>query len=328
MSYFELRKRSPIESFRNFIPCGVHSCKFSCVENSVQCEICLKYFHYKCKNLTQKRYKNIIEKKVSYICSDMCLISFLPFSGLDRIDIVNTCFGGGKNPCKKCKRECLMTGKLMECDQCAGCKLYFHLNCTKAEYQKAIKLDKNSTYEFTCSVKCAKLSKQLINKHFPFYGIGDNVFENFHIPDNYPCKKCCKECIDYCIQCDECEKWLHYECAELSQEEFFLLSNLKYRDFYCIRCMMRQHPFYLNTVDDDDAVIDGGPATTSSDVASSGGIGSTSMNDSTPPSNSNDNSSRKARKHKKVKTSNETVYFDQFLEVKCSNLCPKDLNDS
>ena len=31
---------------------------------------------------------------------------------------------------------------------------------------------------------------------------------------------------------------------------------------------------------------------------------------------------------KKVKTSNETVYFDQFLEVKCSYLCPKDLNDS
>ena len=100
MSYFELRKRSPIESFRNFIPCGVHSCKYSCVENSVQCEVCLKHFHYKCKNLTQKRYKNSIEKKVSYICSDMCLISFLPFSGLDRIDIVNTCFGDGKTHAK------------------------------------------------------------------------------------------------------------------------------------------------------------------------------------------------------------------------------------
>ena len=52
-----------------------------------------------------KWYKNIIEKRVSYICSDMCLISFLPFSGLDRIDIANACFGDGKNPCKKCKRE-------------------------------------------------------------------------------------------------------------------------------------------------------------------------------------------------------------------------------
>ena len=61
-----------------------------------------------------------------------------------------------------------MTGKLMDCVQCAGCKLHFHLNCTKTEYQKAIKLGKNNTYEFTCSMKCAKLSKQMINIHFPF----------------------------------------------------------------------------------------------------------------------------------------------------------------
>ena len=109
----------------------------------------------------------------------MCLISFLPFSGLDRIDIANACFGDGKNPCKKCKRECLMTGKLMDCVQCAGCKLHFHLNCRKIEYQRAVKLGKNSTYEFTCSVKCAKLSKQLINKYFPYYGTdpsGKSIF--------------------------------------------------------------------------------------------------------------------------------------------------------
>ena len=95
---------------------------------------------------------------------------------------------------------------------------------------------------------------------------------------------------------------------------------------------MRQHPFYLNTVDDDDDVIDGGPATTSSDVASSSGISSTSMNDSTPPSSlcfsGSSASTRITKKRKKVKTSNETVYFDQFLEVKCSYLSPKDLNDS
>ena len=92
---------------------------------------------------------------------------------------------------------------------------------------------------------------------------------------------------------------------------------------------MRQHPYYLNTVDD---VIDGGPATTSSDVASSSGISSTSMNDSTPPSSlcfsGSSASTRNTKKRRKVKTSNETVYFDQFLEVKCSYLCPKDLNDS
>ena len=131
MSYFELRKRSPIASFRTFIPCGNYSCKLSCVENSIQCLVCQKYFHYTCKGLTQKAYKNLIENKISYICSEKCQSSILPFSGLDKIDVVITFFGKGGNQCKKCKRECLTTrADLMNCIHCENCKGPFHLECT------------------------------------------------------------------------------------------------------------------------------------------------------------------------------------------------------
>ena len=108
MSYFDIRKRSPIEAFRNFIPCGVHSCKFSCIENSVICEICQKNFHYKCKCLSQKTYLRITKNKFSYICGKECYASILPFFDIDQIDIQNTFFDDNQHPCKKCKRNCVL----------------------------------------------------------------------------------------------------------------------------------------------------------------------------------------------------------------------------
>ena len=108
MSYFDIRKRSPIEAFRNFIPCGIHSCKFSCVGNSVICEICEKNFHYKCKSLSQKTYLRITKNNFSYICGKECYASILPFFDIDQIDIQNTFSDDDQHPCKKCKRNCVL----------------------------------------------------------------------------------------------------------------------------------------------------------------------------------------------------------------------------
>ena len=107
MSYFDVRKKSPIEAFRNFIPCGVHSCKYSCVENSIVCEICLKHYHFKCRNLSKRKYLRITEKKCSYICSKECYSSIFPFWNIDDIDFHNTLNDDAMNPCKKCKRNCI-----------------------------------------------------------------------------------------------------------------------------------------------------------------------------------------------------------------------------
>ena len=103
MSYFDIRKKSPIEAFRNFIPCGVHSCKFSCVENSIVCEICFKHYHFKCRNLSKRKYLRITEKKCSYICSKECYSSILPFWSIDDFDFQNTLYDDVLNPCKNVK---------------------------------------------------------------------------------------------------------------------------------------------------------------------------------------------------------------------------------
>ena len=68
MSY-NFRKRSPIASIRNHIPCEIYSCNKSCDHNSLQCAICLKYFHYKCKKATKKAYQNIVKDNLTYVCS-------------------------------------------------------------------------------------------------------------------------------------------------------------------------------------------------------------------------------------------------------------------
>ena len=47
----------------------------------------------------------------------------------------------------------------------------------------------------------------------------------------FPCRKCRNECVVDCIQCDECDEWVHYECVRLTEEEFSLLGSNKLRDF-------------------------------------------------------------------------------------------------
>ena len=74
------------------------------------------------------------------------------------------------------------------------------------------------------------------------------------------------------------------------------------------------------------SVTDGGTAEVISVVSG------TSMNNATPgPCSSADittTNSSIAKKVKKAKFTNQTVYFDQFLEVKCAYLCPNNLDDT
>ena len=84
------KRSSPIESFRNHIPCGKLSCKTSCDHNSLQCIVCQKFFHYKCKGLSQNSYQNIVSKDLGYICSKDCLSATLPFFVVNDIEFLDT----------------------------------------------------------------------------------------------------------------------------------------------------------------------------------------------------------------------------------------------
>ena len=114
---YNLRKRSPIESYRNHIPCGNKSCRKSCDQDSLQCKICLKFVHYKCQDLTKKYYLFIINNGLNYICNGSCYGSFLPFFEVENSvfsdtiifdnDTVTEIVDKPEYPCKKCNTLCL-----------------------------------------------------------------------------------------------------------------------------------------------------------------------------------------------------------------------------
>ena len=62
------------------------------------------------------------------------------------------------------------------------------------------------------------------------------------MPVNFPCTKCRKACKkvveigDESICCDECNKWVHYKCTNLSNEELELY-EMSDKKFTCDRCL-------------------------------------------------------------------------------------------
>ena len=130
-----------------------------------------------------------------------------------------------------CKRNCLFGGDLMKCIQCVSCKQPFHLECTnltKLDYEKF----GSNTYDFFCSEKC-------YTRLFPFFNITQKKFDDLNSLEEdasnlFPCRKCRKECVVDCIQCDECDEWFHYECVRLTEEEFTRLGSNKFRVFFVV----------------------------------------------------------------------------------------------
>ena len=178
MPYTRQTKKSSIPSFRNFIHCGILSCKKSCDQNSLYCMICMKWFHYKCKNISEKKYNEIVAKKLYFICDDhkhSCYSSIQPFSNVAQIDFLTTLMGDGIYRCKKCKKDCLGHG-LMDCIQCDVCDKWLHADCASLKYTFDCYI--NNSLDFICGDKCERL---YLSSPLPFYStFNPDKIEEFH----------------------------------------------------------------------------------------------------------------------------------------------------
>ena len=94
-------------NFRNYHPCG--SCGKHCDSNEsliLNCGICDKYYHRSCAKMSKIKYRNLIQNKNTFVCSERCYLNTLPLSKCNNIDIFCAIYGEYEYPCSKCKRDC------------------------------------------------------------------------------------------------------------------------------------------------------------------------------------------------------------------------------
>ena len=224
------RNKNPRNYFRNFIRCGNLSCKKSCDKSDLECDICLRRYHYKCKKVTQREYLSIINHNSNYFCSEKCYYQIFPYYALNDNELLTTFISDNEFPCKKCKLECL-GGGLMNCIQCDVCDLWLHADCANLEFDFQSYV--NGEHDFICSKNCRN---RYFTSVFPFYKTAFSKIDEFHpFRDNWLCKNCRNDCVSECIQCDGCSYWFHYNCAGLTKEQFEKFGHeLRHRDFFVV----------------------------------------------------------------------------------------------
>ena len=88
----------------------------------------------------------ITQKGFSFICSDDCFFSLLPFSFSNDIDFFSAIYGEGEFPCKKCHKDCLDHSP---CIECSICGVWTHYECSKLTEHEF-----NTNPYFFCSERC------------------------------------------------------------------------------------------------------------------------------------------------------------------------------
>ena len=92
-----------------------------------------------------------------------------------------------------------------------------------------------------------------------YYLCNECLTENF-------CNICSKPCIDGCIQCDSCHKWIHYKCSKMTRGQIISYSRSN-KDYYCQLCISSSLPFgkltneKLNILNQSNSIALAGPLT-------------------------------------------------------------------
>ena len=301
---YNFRKRTPIPEYQNHISYGNLKCKASCThDTSLRCILCEKWFHYKCANLSKKAFTELSLSRRSFVCSNRCYNSVFPFGDLDTIDFLTTLIDPIiSHPCRKCKKNCL-GNQLMDCIQCDYCHSWYHFECTNI-HDELFQSYVHNDLEFICSKSCEM-------GVFPFFNVKNskNVVEFNPLKDCYPCRKCREECVTDCILCDVCDNWVHVSCTNLGDEFLDYVDNSKM--FICSdRCQISLLPFNSTSLDN---LFYYDTSTTTSD--------SQSYTDS----NIIHQPHTQVANVTEVSKSFKSVYFDPFLRVNCSYICPTEL---
>ena len=103
------------------------------------------------------------KSKHSFVCSNKCYSSQLPFFDSDDIDFFSAIFSEGLYPCIRCKRDCLEN---MACIRCSVCNVWCHHICSDLTDKQFV-----SNNYFYCGSKCENFNITFL----PFNGFSHSV---------------------------------------------------------------------------------------------------------------------------------------------------------
>ena len=158
-AYLHIIQFKPYYRKRVNNPCG--RCNYSCVDDCIQCIVCLRWYHRKCLKITKTKCKQLKETQ-NFTCTKNCEYTVFPFHSIGDKAFISINTIRKKFPCYMCTGEC---HKSMNRVKCLRCLRWAHLECLKTPLNKSF-----SSENFYCSVKC-ELSI------LPFYCLDSTDFD-------------------------------------------------------------------------------------------------------------------------------------------------------
>ena len=194
---------------------------------SICCDICNKWFHYKCSKLSKDEFQGFVSNPDKIWRCSFCKIY----------------------RCHKCS---LIINRKQNCICCDICNNWLHLKCTGlsiSEFKEIGKL--GNTNKWFC--------KFCIGESLPFASLDNKQFDKLFniarkkvnklrtpIPNQY--HKFCNICkkhnnlIDKAIPCFMCKNLIHRKCTKLPVK--YLDEKLNSNEYLCISCSKDTFPFF------------------------------------------------------------------------------------
>ena len=97
---------------------------------------------------------------------------------------------GPRSQCRKCKKYCKATDKVVKCQECSKC---FHVSCANLS-EKELGSEKETWYCKDCKAECGLCSGDVLNNH-------------------------------KAVQCDKCEMWVHNDCSFVTDSQYETMQN-------------------------------------------------------------------------------------------------------
>ena len=211
-------------------PCGKCNRAVRSNQRGICCDQCDRWFHIRCSNISNDDYTLLSNNSETWVCLSC---TSLTEHGQSQQHLQEP----ERLPCSRCNRAVRSNQRGICCDQC---NRWFHIRCSNISTEDYTLLSSNS--ETWVCLSCTSLTEQGQSQQH----LQEPESENEH--SRFPCGHCCRLVADHHrgICCDQCNRWFHIRCANITYPEYTRLSNNS-ESWICIVCHTHVNEQYTTT---------------------------------------------------------------------------------